>query len=325
MSNIVARVFEETPVRTVERDGEVWWVLVDVCRVLGLGNPSQIAATRLDDDEKNTIIINEGIRGNPNVVIVSEAGLYAVIQQSRKPIARRFDRWVRHQVLPSIRRTGNYIGNPAANAPMHEVRAAVESVLAPVQEAITDQGRKIDECLTEQHITRDAVVRLEKQLDDQRRNTRRYFTPAQKRTFYSFALFEGRRCPVLRDTFIVDADGSPMDETLIHHAVQVGIANLQTGIFMSEQAHRKVHSGEITAQDFMLIFHEYQRRLALFVNAQTPLPFAPTAMAAPRYADGTPLVRHDPQRQPQSATRKRPKSQRNLSLTDMEKAWGVRA
>lgn len=96
-------------VRMVMQDGEPWWVLADVCQVLELVNPSKVAE-RLDDDEKNTLTLSEGIRGrgNPNVTIINESGLYSVILRSDKPQAKAFKRWVTHEVLPSIRRTGSY-------------------------------------------------------------------------------------------------------------------------------------------------------------------------------------------------------------------------
>ena len=80
-----------------------------MCDCLGIGNPSQ-ATKDLLDDEKNTLILNEGIRrrGNPNVTIVSESGLYSLIMRSRKKEAIEFQRWVTREVLPSIRRTGGY-------------------------------------------------------------------------------------------------------------------------------------------------------------------------------------------------------------------------
>ncbi|WP_339192008.1 BRO family protein [Paenibacillus sp. FSL E2-0230] len=99
--------YESAEVRTVMVEGEPWFVAKDVCAVLEVGNPSQ-ALTRLDEDERNTIILNEGIRGNPNATIVNESGLYSLILGSRKPEARAFKRWITHEVIPSIRKTGMY-------------------------------------------------------------------------------------------------------------------------------------------------------------------------------------------------------------------------
>jgi len=111
-SSIVPFTFESIEVRLIDRDGVPWWVLVDVCRVLEIGNPSQ-AATRLDDDEKTTLTNNEGHAGNgaQTFIIINESGLYSLILTSRKPAAKRFKKWVTSEVLPLIRRTGAY-GTP---------------------------------------------------------------------------------------------------------------------------------------------------------------------------------------------------------------------
>lgn len=96
-------------------DGEPWFVAKDVCEILGIGNSRQ-ALSRLDDDEKNTVILNDGNRGNPNVSIVNEAGFYSLVLSSRKPEAREFKRWVTHEVLPSIRRSGGYIATDGSES-----------------------------------------------------------------------------------------------------------------------------------------------------------------------------------------------------------------
>ncbi len=101
--------YQDQQVRTVVKDGEPWFVAKDVCDVLEIGNPSQ-ALSRLDEDEKNTVILNEGI-GNPNKTIVNEPGLYSLILGSRKPEAKQFKRWVTHEVIPTIRKTGGYVAN----------------------------------------------------------------------------------------------------------------------------------------------------------------------------------------------------------------------
>lgn len=88
-------------------DGEPWFVAKDACKCLGLGNPSQ-ACAGLDEDERNTIINNDSNRGNPITLVISESGLYALIFKSRRPQAQAFRRWVRKEVLPSIRKTGGY-------------------------------------------------------------------------------------------------------------------------------------------------------------------------------------------------------------------------
>ncbi|MCY7630816.1 phage antirepressor KilAC domain-containing protein [Bacillus altitudinis] len=101
--------YQDQEVRTVIQDGQPWFVAKDVCDVLEIGNPSQ-ALSRLENDEKNTIILNEGI-GNPNKTIVNEPGLYTLILGSRKPEAKQFKRWITHDVIPTIRKTGGYVAN----------------------------------------------------------------------------------------------------------------------------------------------------------------------------------------------------------------------
>lgn len=91
-----------------DENGEPWFVAKDACAVLELSNVSQ-ALTRLDGDEKSSITLNDGKPGNPNRVIVSESGLYALVLASRKPEAHEFKRWVSHEVLPSIRKHGAYM------------------------------------------------------------------------------------------------------------------------------------------------------------------------------------------------------------------------
>lgn len=107
MKNLISLDYKGNSVRHFEKDGEYWWVLTDVCKVLGLSNPS-IVASRLDDDERSKS--NLGRQGNG--VIINESGLYSVLLRSDKPEAKPFKRWVTHEVLPQIRQTGRYEAKP---------------------------------------------------------------------------------------------------------------------------------------------------------------------------------------------------------------------
>ena len=101
--------FKGAALRTLtDENGEPWFVAKDVCDILGLEN-SRKATAELDPDEKNTVTISDGIPGNPNKTIISEPGLYKLIMRSRKPEAKEFQRWVTHEVLPSIRKHGAYM------------------------------------------------------------------------------------------------------------------------------------------------------------------------------------------------------------------------
>lgn len=101
--------FKGAALRTLtDENGEPWFVAKDVCDILGLEN-SRKATVELDQDEKNTVTISDGIPGNPNKTIISEPGLYKLIMRSRKPEAKEFQRWVTHEVLPQIRKHGAYM------------------------------------------------------------------------------------------------------------------------------------------------------------------------------------------------------------------------
>lgn len=153
--NSLALTFEHHAVRVVMVDGEPWWVLADLCGVLEIANPQNVAA-RLDDDEKKTIQIMDGNRGNPNMTVVSEPGVYAVLRSSHKPQAKRFDRWLRHDVLPEIRRTGGYRGSlPTLDAignlfdrklePVHRGMAEMRIEIAEVRGNVTFLTKRVDD------------------------------------------------------------------------------------------------------------------------------------------------------------------------------------
>lgn len=132
--------FGDLPLRTVTVGTEPWFVAVDVCRALEIGNARQ-AVSYLDDDEvrQAPVTTDDGSGRVLMTNVVSEAGLYSLILRSRKPEAKAFKRWVTHEVLPAIRRTGSYTA-PAAELDELEVarryvqaleaKAAIEAELA---------------------------------------------------------------------------------------------------------------------------------------------------------------------------------------------------
>ncbi|MCK9928116.1 phage antirepressor KilAC domain-containing protein [Frankia sp. Mgl5] len=115
MTEIVPFDFEGTAVRVLTIDGEPWWVAGDVTRVLGYRLASD-AVRWLDDDEKGTQPVRTP-GGVQNALVVNEPGLYSLILRSKIEEAKRFKRWVTHEVIPSIRRTGRYEVAPAPAAP----------------------------------------------------------------------------------------------------------------------------------------------------------------------------------------------------------------
>jgi len=102
-------------VRITLIQGNPWFVAADVCKALDIGNPT-MALRRLDEDEKvtlNSIEGHSGKLGGPQIInFVNEPGLYALVLSSRKPEAKAFKRWITHEVIPIIRKTGGYMSEP---------------------------------------------------------------------------------------------------------------------------------------------------------------------------------------------------------------------
>ena len=94
-------------VRTLNLNGEPWFVAADVCKALELGNPS-MTVERLDDDEKGISTIDT-LGGKQRMAIINEPGLYSLVITSRKPEAKAFKRWITHEVIPAIRKHGAYM------------------------------------------------------------------------------------------------------------------------------------------------------------------------------------------------------------------------
>lgn len=131
-------------IRVLMRLGNPWFVASDACDGLALSNVSEALAD-LDDDDKlkltkdeiDTLISNEGIKCSvdsrvQSLNLVSESGLYDLIMQSRKPEAKAFKRWVTHEVLPSIRKTGKYETHPTV--PSYMLASEEERAIAWAEE-----------------------------------------------------------------------------------------------------------------------------------------------------------------------------------------------
>ena len=144
--------FKGAPLRTLtDKAGEPWFVAKDVCDILGMSNPS-MAVTALDKDEVAQIdpkdYLGSENRSNQAVNIVSEPGLYKLIMRSRKPEAKEFQRWVTHEVLPQIRRTGGYIPTDAGDDDMTILAKAVmigQRTMEQQQRKIAEQHTRIVE------------------------------------------------------------------------------------------------------------------------------------------------------------------------------------
>lgn len=108
MNNIQIFTYNSNEVRTIQKDGEPWFVLKDVCQVLGISHVKD-TADRLDQDEVGQTEVIDSLGRKQTAGIINESGLYNVILRSDKPEAKPFRKWVTSEVLPSIRKHGAYM------------------------------------------------------------------------------------------------------------------------------------------------------------------------------------------------------------------------
>ena len=100
--------FENNQVRTLLINDEPWFVGKDVAQILGYSNPRDALSKHVDEEDKNSVAIRDGNKGNPNQTVINESGVYALVFGSKLPSAKRFKHWVTSEVLPTLRKTGGY-------------------------------------------------------------------------------------------------------------------------------------------------------------------------------------------------------------------------
>lgn len=134
--------FRDSAVRMKLIDGEPWWILNDVCAALDIKNPYNVAA-RLDGGDLRTMEVSDAKGHTQHMNAINEPALYEVIALSRKPEAKVFKRWVTHEVLPSLRKTGSYSlptsapvlsGKALLAAAVLEARKTIENLEAENEE-----------------------------------------------------------------------------------------------------------------------------------------------------------------------------------------------
>lgn len=166
-------------IRTITKDNEPMFCLMDICKALGMKNPTMVAS-RLEDDEVTKFDLGSK-RGETN--FVTESGLYAVILRSDKPNAKKFRKWVTGEVLPSIRENGGYIANQENLTP----EQIVANALVVAQNIITQKDKQIEE-MTPKANYFDALV--DKKLNTNIRDTAKELGIGEK-AFVSFLIEKG--------------------------------------------------------------------------------------------------------------------------------------
>jgi prophage antirepressor-like protein len=146
MSNIQIFNYQSNEVRTVEMGGEPWFVLKDVCNILGISKYRDTAA-RLDADERGSVEVDT-LGGTQQVIAVNESGLYHVILRSDKPEAAPFRKWVTSEVLPSIRKNGGYIAGQEQLTPQELMAKA----LLVANKTLAEREARISELTVQNNI-----------------------------------------------------------------------------------------------------------------------------------------------------------------------------
>ena len=141
--NEIVKLYKDHPVRIVEQDGEPWFVARDVCEILDLDKSS--GARGLASDEKGLHSV-QTLGGEQKIQIVSEPGLYRLIFKSRKKEAENFKRWVCHNVLPSIRKTGAYVVPNRTMEAMGKILLAVQEQYKHLIEDNSMLRQKLNTC-----------------------------------------------------------------------------------------------------------------------------------------------------------------------------------
>jgi prophage antirepressor-like protein len=219
--------YDDKHVRVVGSPDAPEWVAADVCDVLGIANPSD-ATKSLDPDERGLATVYTPQGPGQEMLTVTEAGLYRLILVSRKPAAKKFKRWVLHEVLPAIRRYGCY---PPPELPLWDNRAIVtvdadklavglSRALAPIMEPLVTGQTILHQKCSELAESQERLERGQKDLSDRMGNLERRREPkrADKRrhTVVVWKCFGGK-CPCCGKLTIVDHEGNRNERAQFDH------------------------------------------------------------------------------------------------------------
>ena len=127
-------------IRTMNINGQPYFVGKDIAEALGYSNTRDALARHVDDEDKNTVVIPDGI-GNPNKTVINESGLYSLILSSKLPKAKEFKHWVTSEVLPSIRKTGGYNSQVSEEYKQKRLEAMMMNAKARLMK---EQNRRIE-------------------------------------------------------------------------------------------------------------------------------------------------------------------------------------
>lgn len=148
MSELIPFSYRDVPVRTIIISGEPWFVLADLCKVLGIVSSSAVADVkkRLDQRTMDSTKVANSAGFQRNTDIVNESGMYEVVIRSDKPEAANFRRWLTGTVLPEIRKTGSFGATPALTDEeiVHQALQITVRKVKELESKIADDAPKVD-------------------------------------------------------------------------------------------------------------------------------------------------------------------------------------
>ena len=130
--------------RSLEINGEPWFVGKEVAEILGYERPTKAVQDHVDNEDKDVIPIQDSIGRMQSTPIINESGLYTLILRSKLPKARDFKRWVTSEVLPSLRKTGSYSLNTEGLSETTKIVVAMSNALVQQDRRITQVEQKVD-------------------------------------------------------------------------------------------------------------------------------------------------------------------------------------
>lgn len=258
---------EDFEIRVLTRNGDPWFVLNDVCAVLGLVNSSASAA-RLDEDEKGVTTIDT-LGGPQDVTVISEPGLYNIIRTSRKLVAKRFRRWVDHEVLPSIRKTGSYshVVAPTQDTLLERITIAVETQAQAVGYLATDVGTVKTDVVWIKDEQKNQGIRLKavEAIVREHKPGRRAFTKGTVGTHIRVLMNVFHRlCPICNRNEIVSCDGDLLPNARKDHYEAVNKPDVYHTWIICDEDHDLRHKRP--TDHFDPDFRNYQQKLRRFID-----------------------------------------------------------
>lgn len=126
-------------IRVIDQNGEPWFVGNEVTDILGYSNARDALAKHVDEEDKNSVAIRDGIPGNPIQTIINESGLYSLVLTSKLPTAKQFKRWITSEILPTIRKHGMY----ATPDTVEKILEDPDTVIRILQEMKKERARRM--------------------------------------------------------------------------------------------------------------------------------------------------------------------------------------